>query len=282
MPRKTKPSDASIPELAISGSVWLQSGSQLLGGADRVALLEAIHETGSMTRAAKAVGISYVTAWDRVQDMNNAMGQALVHRTAGGRSGGGTVLTAYALELIFAFRQIEQVHAQVLKQLTPSLANPGEVLKSLSRLGLRTSARNQLAGTISRIRAGNVDAMVELILPGTAEDKLRDTLRISITAGSVKALGLSKGMPAVALFKAPAVHLALPDAPEDLAMQNSLRGRVTAIQKGPVRAEVHVGLQSGQTLVSMVDAHHVRTLRLVEGSEVLAQFHDHAIILGVI
>lgn len=290
MPRKTTPSDVSKaarrkpmePDLALKGSLWLQSGSQLLGGADRVALLEAIHETGSMTQAAKAVGISYVTAWDRVQDMNNATGQALVNRTTGGSGGGGTVLTPYALELIFAFRQIEQVHAQVLQQLTQSLANPGEVLKSLSRLGLRTSARNQLAGTITHMRSGEVDSLIELRLPGTAPDKVGDTLRVSITTGSLKALGLRKGMQAVALLKAPAVHLTLPDTLEDLAMHNSLRGTVTAIQKGPAHTEVQLRLQGGQTLVSKAESRHVRELRLAEGSEVRAQFHDHAIILGVI
>lgn len=40
--------------------------------------------------------------------------------------------------------------------------------------------------------------------------------------------------------------------------------------------------QGGQTLVSKAESRHVRELRLAEGSEVRAQFHDHAIILGVI
>ncbi|MDE2299955.1 MAG: LysR family transcriptional regulator, partial [Burkholderiales bacterium] len=74
--------------MALDGSLWLQHGGLPLGGADRVALLEAIRDTGSMTRAARAVGISYKTAWDRVQGMNNGAGRALVERTAGGVGGG--------------------------------------------------------------------------------------------------------------------------------------------------------------------------------------------------
>ena len=279
---RTAPLGVQAPDLALSGSLWIQQGGHLLGGPDRIALLESIHETGSMSQAAKAVGISYVTAWDRIQDMNNATGQALVHRTAGSSGGGGTVLTPYALDLIHAFRQIERVHTQVLARLTKSLAHPGEVLKALASLGLRTSARNQLAGTVAKVRTGNIDALIELRLPGAVPGEEGDTLRVSLTTTSLKTLGVAKGMQAMALLKAPSIQLALPDAPEDLAMHNSLHGRVSAIHGGAAHAEVHVRLKGGQILVSMAEASHVRQLGLAEGAEVLAQFHDHAVILGVI
>lgn len=269
-------------DLVLGGSLVLQQGGCLLGGSDRIALLEAIHETGSMSRAAKVVGISYVTAWDRIQDMNNATGQALVHRTAGGSGGGGTVLTPYALELITAFRHIEQVHKQVLQQLSQSLSNPGNVFQTLSRLGLRTSARNQLAGTVTRVRAGAMDAWIELSLPGAAPGETGDTLRVSLTTASLKTLGVKKGMQAVALLKAPAVHLARPGSPEDPSMHNRLRGQVTAMHIGPAHAEVHVRLRGGQTLVSKADHAQLTVLQLSEGAEVLVQFHDHAIVLGVV
>ena len=268
-------------KLALSGSLWLQQGANLLGGADRIALLEAIHETGSMMKAAKVVGISYKTAWDRVQDMNNTAGHPLVDRMTGGSGGGGTVLTPYALDLITAFRQIEKIHEQVLAQLTKSLAHPQEVLKTLSNLGLRTSARNQLVGTVMRVRAGEVDTSVELRLPSAKEGQ-GDTLQVSLTTASLKELGIVKGMQAVALFKAPSVHLTKPDAPDESAMHNSLPGRVVAIHQGAVHTEVQVRLQGGQTVVSKGDTDHITTLGLSEGSKVLAQFYDHAIILGVV
>jgi molybdate transport system regulatory protein len=300
MPRKTPPSDATPParaparkavraagqkipaKLALNGSLWLQQGGHLLGGADRIALLEAIHETGSMMKAAKVVDISYKTAWDRVQDMNNAAGHPLVDRMTGGSGGGGTVLTPYALELIAAFRQIEKVHAQMLAQLTKSLSDPQEVLKTLSTLGLRTSARNQLVGTVTRVRAGEVDASVELRLPGAKEGE-GDILHVSLTTTALKELGVVKGMQAVALFKAPAVHLALAGAPDEPSMRNSLSGRVIALHEGGgVHTEVQIRLQGGQTVVAKADRAHIAALGLSEGSRVQAQFHDHAVILGVV
>jgi molybdate transport system regulatory protein len=234
-----------------------------------------------MTKAAKVVGISYKTAWDRVQDMNNTAGHPLVDRLTGGSGGGGTFLTPYALDLITAFRQIEKIHEQVLGQLSKSLTHPQEVLKTLSNLGLRTSARNQLVGTVTRVRAGEVDASVELRLPG-AKDGQGDTLLASLTTTSLKELGIVKGTQAVALFKAPSVHLTKPDAPDEPAMHNSLSGRVVSIHQGAVHTEVQVRLQGGQTLVSKGDTDHIAALDLSEGSKVLAQFYDHAIILGVV
>lgn len=260
----------------------LQQGGSLLGGADRIALLEAIHQTGSMSQAAKAVGISYVTAWDRVRDMNNVAGQTLVHKVAGGSGGGGTVLTPYALELISAFRQIELVHTQVLRQLTQSLSQPGQVFQALSHWGLRTSARNQLAGTVTKVRAGAIDAFIELSLSGRAPDGEADVLRVALTSTSLKTLGLAPGMQAVALLKAPAVHLANPDAPDDPSLHNRLLAVVTAIRNGAAHSEVQLVLKGGQVLVARVDNARLKALRLAVGDTALAQFHDHAAMVGVV
>lgn len=276
MPGKTsKPA-----KLALNGSLWLEQGAHLLGGTDRIALLEAIHDKGSMSQAAKVVGISYKTAWDRVQDMSNTAGHSLVERTAGGSGGGGTVLTAHALALIQAFRHIEQAHERILAELGKSLAQPQEVLKTLSMLALRTSARNQLVGTVVRVHAAEVDALVELVLPGSASTKA-DTLWVSVTMGSVKDLKIAKGVQAVALIKAPAVQLALPKSTKVAAMRNRLPGQVAAIHAGSTHTEVQVRLRGGQTMVATLGSPQAMRLKLAEGSEVVVTFQESAAILGV-
>lgn len=272
MPSKT----AQPAKLALNGSLWIQQGADLLGGADRIALLEAIHETGSMTQAAKVVGISYKTAWDRVQDMSNTAGHTLVERLTGGAGGGGTFLTPYALELIEAFRHIEKTHERILAQLTKSLARPQEVLKTLSLLGLRTSARNQLIGTVKRVQASEVDALVELALPGST-----DILQVSLTMASMKELKIAKGVQAVALIKAPAVLLTLPTASADPPTRNQLRGQVASIHAGAKQTEVQVRLRGGQVMVSTLNALQTTLLKLEEGSEVVVSFHENSAILGV-
>ena len=96
--------DPSHEALELGGSVWFQAGAQTLGGASRIGLLAAIGETGSITSAAKAVGMSYKGAWDAVDTMNNLAGEPLVVRSTGGKGGGGTTLTPRALKLIDTFR----------------------------------------------------------------------------------------------------------------------------------------------------------------------------------
>ena len=62
-------------------------------GSDRIQLLEAIHRNGSISKAAKVLGLSYKAAWDAVIAMNNLFPSPLVERQTGGKRGGGAVLT---------------------------------------------------------------------------------------------------------------------------------------------------------------------------------------------
>lgn len=267
--------------VALDGALWLQQGGLPLGGADRVALLEAIRDTGSMTRAAEVVGISYKTAWDRVQAIHNAAGRPLVERSAGGAGGGGTRLTPYAVEMIAAFRELEATHAQMLARLSKSMGEPDAMLRSLATLGLRTSARNQLAGTVAEVRRGAVNALVALALPGGG-----DRIHASLTMTSLRELGLRPGAAVVALVKAPSVFIAIDggdaaSAPQ-LSVRNALRGEVTRVEVGAVNTEVQARLAGGQTMVAMLSADSAQRLGLREGSAVRLLFQESSVILGVV
>ena len=68
--------------------------------------------------------------------------------------------------------------------------------------GWQLSARNQLAGTVSRIERGAVSSLVVLTLPGGA------TMTASVTNEGVEALDLKVGAAATAVFKAYSVMVA--------------------------------------------------------------------------
>jgi molybdate transport repressor ModE-like protein len=102
---------------ALQGTVWMTVGGEKFGGPGRVELLAAIAQTGSISQAAKALGVSYKGAWDAIDAMNNLAGEALVERVAGGKGGGGTRLTARGEQLVRNFRAIEQLHQQFVEQL---------------------------------------------------------------------------------------------------------------------------------------------------------------------
>src|SRR5687768_12507209 len=106
------PMEQDNKEIALNGSVWMTVSGEKLGGSGRVELLAGIGERGSITQAAKAVGMSYKAAWEAIDAMNNLAGEPLVERLAGGKGGGGTRLTARGAQLVAHFRLIEQVHQE--------------------------------------------------------------------------------------------------------------------------------------------------------------------------
>ncbi|WP_233807531.1 TOBE domain-containing protein [Paraburkholderia sp. HP33-1] len=273
--------DPARDALELGGSVWFQAGTQTLGGAARIALLAAIGETGSITSAAKAVGISYKGAWDAVDTMNNLAGEPLVVRLTGGKGGGGTTLTPRAVKLIETFRAVEREHRRFLERAGAAI---GEGFATdwdlIGRIGVKTSARNQFYGTVSAIARGTVNDEVSLALPGG------HTIVAVLTHESTEALGLAVGVAAFALIKASWVVLLVAgdgdgDSPLKLSARNQLRGTVLSVKRGAVNAEVSLGLEGGAVITAVVTNGSVDMLGLQEGASAVAAFKASSVILGV-
>jgi molybdate transport system regulatory protein len=270
--------DHSRESLELSGSVWFQSGEHTLGGASRIALLAAIGDTGSITSAAKAVGISYKGAWDAVDTMNNLAGEPLVVRLTGGKGGGGTTLTPRALKLIDTFRAIEREHRRFLERASAAIDGFETDWDLIGRIGVKTSARNQFYGTVSAITRGTVNDEVTLTLPGG------HAIVSVLTHESTEALGLAEGVAAFALIKASWIVLFVDDdnvAPLRLSARNQLRGTVQSVKRGAVNAEVSLGLEGGAVVTAVVTNASADTLGLVEGASAVAVFKASSVILGV-
>ncbi len=80
-------------QLHINGRIWLETAGDRFMGIGRLELLRHIQQTGSINRAAKAMGMSYKRAWDLVQSMNTQADVPLVSTQTGGSTGGGAVVT---------------------------------------------------------------------------------------------------------------------------------------------------------------------------------------------
>ncbi|TDV39611.1 ModE family transcriptional regulator [Paraburkholderia caballeronis] len=262
--------------LALGGSVWFQAGQQTLGGAARIALLAAIRDTGSITGAAKAVGMSYKGAWDAIDAMNNLAGEPLVVRSTGGKGGGGTTLTPRAIRLIDTFHAIEREHRRFLERAGAAIDGFGGDWALLGRIGLRTSARNQLYGTVVSVVRGAVNDEVSIALPGG------HTIVAMVTCESTETLGLAPGSAALALVKASSVVLVAGDGvPMRLSARNQLQGVVGVIRRGAVNAEVAVELPGGAVIVGVVTDGSVDALGLAVGQPATAVFKASSVILGV-
>ncbi|WGY72617.1 TOBE domain-containing protein [Burkholderia cepacia] len=270
-------SSSSAEPLELGGELWLRAGEQTLGGATRIALLAAIGDTGSITRAAKAVGLSYKAAWDAVDTMNNLAGEPLVTRSTGGKGGGGTTLTPRATSLIAAFRTIEREHRRFIEAASAAVAGFDVDWALIGRIGMKTSARNQLFGKVASIVRGTVNDEVTLTLPGG------QPVVAVLTHESADVLGLREGVDACALVKASWVVLAVDDGGPDLKVsaRNRLRGSVEAVAAGAVNSEVTLALDGGGTLTAVVTNDSVAALQLDVGRPAIALFKASSVILAV-
>jgi molybdate transport system regulatory protein len=76
-------------------------------GPGKAELIERIASTGSITAAARAMGMSYRRAWQLVEALNQDFRERVVTTAAGGTRGGGARVTAFGLRLVAEYRSME-------------------------------------------------------------------------------------------------------------------------------------------------------------------------------
>jgi molybdenum ABC transporter molybdate-binding protein len=103
---RTKPAAKWMDDWKVGVRVWVERSGTAVLGEGRAELLAAIGEHHSITKAAKAAGMSYRRAWNLVQDVNAAAGEPLVAAAVGGTKGGGAKLTERGRLAVDIFEQI--------------------------------------------------------------------------------------------------------------------------------------------------------------------------------
>jgi molybdate transport system regulatory protein len=84
-------------------------------GPGKADLLEAIERTGSISSAARELGMSYRRAWLLVDELGKLFKRPIVTTAAGGAHGGGAALTDFGRALIAAYRRIEDRAAEAVR-----------------------------------------------------------------------------------------------------------------------------------------------------------------------
>ena len=208
----------------------------------RLEVLRRVGQSGSISQAAREVGISYKAAWQAIDTLTNLSGAALVNRTVGGSGGGGASLTPQGLALLGLADALAASRQQVLATYT------GGAQLAVG-FGLRTSMRNQLHATVLRCEAVSpTDPLVRV----DAQTAGGAVLTASLTHESADLLGLKAGLPVLILCKATAVRitggvmaaetLAAPSQSRDVSLLAGVVDRVTA---GEGRDEVVMALPGG-------------------------------------
>ena len=92
----------------IKSRIWVELDDEEFLGEGKVQLLKAIDETGSLSKAAKAINISYKKAWHLMDSVNKTSKKPVTINSIGGKGGGGTQLTPYGKSLIKVFEEMNQ------------------------------------------------------------------------------------------------------------------------------------------------------------------------------
>ena len=92
--------------------VQIVHGGGFAMGPGKAGLLAAIRDTGSISAAARAMGMSYRRAWMLVDAMNHAWRAPLVETAHGGARGGGAVLSAFGVDVLARYQAIERAAAE--------------------------------------------------------------------------------------------------------------------------------------------------------------------------
>ncbi len=261
--------------LTVGADLWLSLDGHNLAGARRVALLAAIERLGSITQAAKAVGLSYKGAWDTIGAMGNLAGEPLVETAVGGNGGGRSRLTPRGETLVHNFALIQQEHAGFVERLNRQARGLHDDYALMESLAMKTSARNQFAGSVESIRKGAVNDEIDLQVIGGLH------IVATVTRASRTELGLQVGAKAFALIKAASIIVMTGGGDVRLSARNQLQGSVSRIVPGAVNTEVVIDLPGGGTVASIVTQASAQSLGLAVGSPATAVFKASSVIVGV-
>ena len=232
-------------------------------GRDRVAMLQAVADHGSITAAAKALGLSYKTVWDGIDAINNLLPRPALIAQTGGRGGGGAVLTEDGRKLILSFHRLEEK----LSQIGAVLAEEQEFHPDLLfwSVAVKTSARNAFRCRVVELRK---EAVAVTVMLEIAEGQ---RIVAVVTKDSADDLDLAPGHEVLALIKASFVALG-PGA------ENSFSGTVIKRVDGERDAEIVLEIGRSKTLVAVVPK---ESTALETGDRADAHFSPSQVILAV-
>lgn len=103
------------------GRIWVEGPDGTFLGHGRVTLLERIRERGSISAAARSMGMSYRRAWKLVESMNRQSNTPVVIMSIGGQGGGGATLTAAGERAVKAFWSLHREFDALLETQTLNL-----------------------------------------------------------------------------------------------------------------------------------------------------------------
>ena len=255
--------------IKLDSSLWMDKDDKGFLGKGRIELLKQINTHGSLSKAAKAMKMSYKAAWDSLNEMKALSDEELIVSNSGGKGGGGSKLTNKALNYIKIYELLYQTQQDFLKSIETCSGDLDELEHFLQRTSLRTSARNQIFGTVIKLKKEKINSSLTIEIDNSLH------VNTSITNESVKELGIKKGKKVYALIKAPWIKLSHEQN------ENALKGTLLKIKKEKDMIEATIKINEKLTLVSVLGLSEFESLHVNKGEEIYSSFKPSDTIIGV-
>ncbi|QKF65618.1 transcriptional regulator, ModE family [Arcobacter venerupis] len=259
--------------MELSSNLTLEIFNQPFLLEKRIDLLIAVKRTGSISKAAKEVPMSYKAAWEAIESMNNLSTTPIVQRETGGVGGGGTTLTPYGENLIATFEILRNEQKKFLKNLSQITDINTGTLKTIRRLSMQISARNQISGTVELIEYGKINAEVFIKL------KSGYTLVSVITKTAVNNLNLKLGDEVVAIFKSSTV-LITTDISLNISARNKFQGTIDSVNQDEINTELIIDIGNSDKIASVITTGSFDRLKMKKGTQVSAIIKASDVIIG--
>ncbi len=106
--------------------LWLEKDGRPLLGEGGARLLRLIEETGSLSEAARRMGVSYTFAWNYIRKREKLLGAKLIESSRGGVHGGETMLTGEARRLLRLYAELHRAVERAVEEFCEKHREEGE------------------------------------------------------------------------------------------------------------------------------------------------------------
>ena len=229
---------------------------------ERMALLKSIATVGSISGGAKAIAKSYKWAWDSIAQMNAHAQTPLVHKSSGGKGGGGATVTPFAKELLHYYEDLEKIHQSKIESYQERFN------RGLSRQSFSSDIASTLHGHVESISCEGEHC--ELYL-SYASHRLK--------AKCHHALDLKAGDSVAFMVESNQIIIATEEV--NISAQNLLSGEIIAIDQEEEDIYLSLRLESDEILKVLITIDSLKHFDLKVGVHCFAYFKTYTItILG--